>query len=209
MSSTFESLPDSIQRALQGSDSNLDQELKAFQAWSRNHPDWANVVVPQTAPPPQQDFESTQALFEASHQGWRQLLPVDRTPLYALAAVVTVLLVAVGIGSQVLRRSPVPVAQPPIGFEGPDLSQREFADLSLDRLSQINPEGPSRPRHQLLLKAGAGQTLAQMEALLPGSEIQGDRLLVQEFRDRAAAEARLQQFQQQGYLAELRTRTAP
>lgn len=208
MSPASESLPASIQRALQGSDSTLDQELQAFRAWSQDNPHWTQVVVPQTAPPPQ-DFDSTQALFEASHQGWRKLLPVDRTPLYALSGVAAVLLIVVGVGSQVLKRSPAPVTRPTIAFEGPDLSQREFAELSLDRLSQIDPEGFDRPRHQLMLKAGAGQTLPQLAALLPQSEVRGDRLFVEEFRDRAAAEARLQQFQQQGYLAELQTVTTP
>ncbi|WP_126146763.1 hypothetical protein [Synechococcus elongatus] len=198
------SLPEPVQRILQGSDTSLDQELRDFQAWSQANPDWDKVVTPIT-PPPQQEFDSTEALFAASHQGWRRLLPVDRTPLYAVSVVATVLVLAVALGSQLVKRSPPPAPSPTVAFQGPDLSQREFADLSLDRLSQINPEGRDRPRFQLFVQASPGQDLTQLAALIPGSEVQGDRLLVGEFRDRQAATARQQQFRQQGYSTELKT----
>lgn len=198
------SLPDPLQRILQGSDSNLDQELRDFQAWSQANPDWDKVITPVTPPPPQ-EYDSTEALFAASHQGWRRLLPIDRTPLYAVSALATILVIAVAIGSQLVKRSPVPTTPPTVAFQGPDLSQREFAELTLDHLSQINPEGRDRPRLQLFVQAGPGQNLAQLAALIPGSEVQGDRLLVGEFRDRQAATERQQQFRQQGYSTELKT----
>ncbi|WP_338430171.1 hypothetical protein [Synechococcus elongatus] len=198
------SLPEPLQRILQGSDSTLDQELRRFQEWSQANPGWDKVVTPMT-PPPQQEYDSTEALFAASHQGWRRLLPVDRTPLYALSIVAAVLVVAVGIASQLVRRSPAPTAPPTVAFQGPDLSQREFADLTLDRLSQINPEGRDRPRFQLFVQVSPGQSLEQLAALIPGSQVKGDRLLVGEFRDRQAATERQQQFRQQGYSTELKT----
>lgn len=198
------SLPQSLQRILQGSDGSLDQTLRDFQTWSQANPDWDKVVTP-VMPPPQQEFDSTEALFAASRQGWRRLLPVDRTPLYALSLMTAVLVIAVGIASQLARRSPAPTAPPTIAFQGPDLSQREFADLTLDRLSQINPDGRDRPRFQLFVQVGAGQSLEQLAALIPGSQVEGDRLLVGEFRDRQAATERQQQFRQQGYSTELTT----
>nr|WP_261789868.1 hypothetical protein [Synechococcus elongatus] len=55
------------------------------------------------------------------------------------------------------------------------------------------------------MQVSPGQSLEQLAALIPGSQVEGDRLLVGEFRDRQAATERQQQFRQQGYSTELKT----